>query len=322
MCNRIELDKSWHSFSAKVKENVIEYKNTNKLTLDGFVTKLNCTSDVANGILFGDVNFTYRAVEALEQKLDFDMSNIKSHIKKSHILFDYSQTSGFVYKIVGCDERGMHKLNANDSLVDIVASIRSNYSLEYVGCRNEIFEQNIKMVDSRMDEILQYALLLRVGYLQNDSSTMVASTCQVLAEKNPLNVRNPQAFYTSKLKSFLFASFAGMTASEEWSGRKLLTGGYIDVDKDGDMLYYRAISDDVFENYLYQHTYFDRPDRGELKEVAVEEGKCFLEKNRLLTEEEKNNIITGCHGKKGDFGYVYQEGDGFYIAINFQIRFR
>ncbi len=248
--------------------------------------------------------------------------SIKSHIGSSPTLFNSSQTSGFVYKIVGCDERGMHKLNANDSLVDIVASIRSNYSLEYVGCRNEIFEQNIKMVDSRMDEILQYALLLRVGYLQNDSSTMVASTCQVLAEKNPLNVRNPQAFYTSKLKSFLFASFAGMTASEEWSGRKLLTGGYIDVDKDGDMLYYRAISDDVFENYLYQHTYFDRPDRGVLKEVAVEEGKCFLEKNRLLTEEEKNNIITGCHGKKGDFGYVYQEGDGFYIAINFQIRFR
>lgn len=248
--------------------------------------------------------------------------SIKSHIGSSPTLFNSSQTSGFVYKIVGCDERGKHKLNANDSLVDIMVCIRNNYSLEYVGCRNEIFEQNIKMVDSRMDEILQYALLLRVGYLQNDSSTMVASTCQVLAEKNPLDVRNPQAFYTSKLKSFLFASFAGMTASEEWNGRKLLTGGYIDVDKDGGMLYYRAISDDVFENYLYQHTYFDRPDRGELKEVAVEEGKCFLEKNRLLTEEEKKNIIDGCHGKKGDFGYIYQKGDNFYIDINFQIRFK
>ncbi|MBQ3579841.1 MAG: HpaII family restriction endonuclease [Bacteroidales bacterium] len=248
--------------------------------------------------------------------------SIKSHIGSSPTLFNSSQTSGFIYKVVGCNEKGMHQLNAKDSLMDIISGIRDEYSLEYAGCRNKIFEQNIHMVDSRMDEIMQCALLLRVGYFQNDSSSAVASTCKVLAEKNPLNVNNPQAFYTSKLKSFLFASFAGMTASEEWSGRKLLTGGYIDVDKDGEMLYYRAMSDDVFENYLYQHTYFDRPDRGELKELAVAEGKCFLKKNRPLTNKERKDIIAGCHGKKGDFGYVYKDGDSFYIAINFQIRFR
>lgn len=248
--------------------------------------------------------------------------SIKSHIGSSPTLFNSSQTSGFVYRVVGCDEFGMHFLNAKDSLIDIVSGIRENYSLEYVGCRNEIFEQNINMVDSRMDEILQYAMLLRIGYLPNNSSAKIVSTCSVLAEKNPLGVRNPQAFYTSKLKSFLFASFAGMTASEEWSGRKLLTGGYIDVDRDGEMLYYRAISDDVFENYLFQHTYFDRPDRGELKELAVAEGKSFIDMGRLLTTKEKNDIIANCHGRKGDFGYVYQNGNGFYIVINFQIRFK
>lgn len=248
--------------------------------------------------------------------------SIKSHIGSSPTLFNSSQTSGFVYKIVGCDDDGMHRLNAKNSLIEIISGIRNDYSLEYSGCRNEIFEQNINMVDSRMDEILQYIMLLRVGYIPNDSSTTVASVCQILADKNPLNVRNPQAFYTSKLKSFLFASFAGMTASEEWNGRKLLTGGYIDVDREGEMLYYRAMSDDVFENYLYQHTYFDRPDRGELKEVAVAEGKCFIEENRLLTNEEKTNIIESCHGKKGDFGYVYKEGDDYFIVINFQVRFR
>jgi len=248
--------------------------------------------------------------------------SIKSHIGSSPTLFNSSQSSGFIYKVAGCDEKGMHRLNAKDSLIDIISGIREEYSLEYVGCRNEIFEQNINMVDSRMDEILQYTMLLRVGYLPNESSTTVASTCQLLAEKNPLNVRNPRAFYTSKLKSFLFASFAGMTASEEWNGRKLLTGGYIDVDKDGEMLYYRAMSDDVFENYLYQHTYFDRPDRGEMKELAVAEGKCHIEEGRCLREEEKAALIADCHGKKGDFGYVYQKDGEFFIVINFQIRFR
>ena len=248
--------------------------------------------------------------------------SIKSHIGSSPTLFNSSQTSGFIYKVVGCDEMGMHRLNAKDSLIDIVSGIRADYSLEYIGSRNEIFEQNINMVDSRMDEILQYVMQLRIGYIPNNSSTTVSSTCKLLAEKNPLGVRNPKAFYMTKLKAFLFASFAGMTASEEWNGRKLLTGGYIDVDRDGEMLYYRAMSDDVFENYLFQHTYFDRPDRGELKEIAVREGMTMISENRHLSDEEKAEIIEGCHGKKGDFGYVYKDGDEFFIVINFQIRFR
>lgn len=248
--------------------------------------------------------------------------SIKSHIGSSPTLFNSSQTSGFIYKVVGCNEEGMHSLNARDSFLDIISGIRENYSLEYSGCRNEIFEQNIKMVDSRMDEILQYAMLLFVGYVPNNSSNTLPSICDVLALNNPLGVRNPQAFYKTKFKSLLFASFAGMTATKEWNGRKMLTGGYIDVDREGEMLYYRAISDDVFENYLYQHTYFDRPDRGELKDLSIAEAQCFIDENRHLTEEEKTNLLNDCHGKKGDFGYVYQEGNDFYIVINFQIRFR
>ena len=248
--------------------------------------------------------------------------SIKSHIGSSPTLFNSSQTSGFIYKVVGCNENGMNSLNAKGSFLDIITSIREKYSLEYVGCRNEIFEQNINMVDSRMDEILQYAMLLFVGFIPNDSTNTVPSICNVLALNNPIGVRNPQAFYKAKLKSFLFASFAGMTASSEWNGRKMLTGGYIDVDKEGEMLYYRAISDDVFENYLFQHTYFDRPDRGELKELAVADAQCFIKENRHLTEQEKIHILNHCHGKKGDFGYVYQEGNNFYIVINFQIRFK
>ncbi len=259
--------------------------------------------------------------------------SIKSHIGSSPTLFNCSQTSGFVYKVVGCDEGGMYSLNAKDSLKAIVSDIKSRYSLEYVGCRNEIFEQNINMVDSRMDEILQHAMLLRIGYLPNESKNTVVSTSQALAKNNPLNVRNPQAFYTTKLKSFLFASFAGMTASEEWSGQKLLTGGYIDVDKDGGMLYYRAMSDEIFENYLYQHTYFDRPDRGVNKDLAIATAKTMINEGRHLTTEEifeiehekEVNQETGKRDKKpkkGDFGYVYQDGDSFYLVINFQIRFR
>lgn len=54
------------------------------------------------------------------------------------------------------------------------------------------------------------------------------------------------------------------------------------------MLYYRAMSDDIFGNYLFENTYLDRPDRG--------------------------------MGK--DFGYVYENNGHYYIGLNFQVRFR
>ncbi len=254
--------------------------------------------------------------------------SIKSHIGSSPTLFNSSQSSGFVYKIIGCDVDGMYKLNYMDSFLKIITSIKDNYSLEYVGCRNDIFEQNIRVVDSRMDEILQNAILMLVDYIDGLDSSNVSEISKALATLNPIGVKNPEVFYKAKLKAFLFASFAGMTASTEWNGRKKLTGGYIDVDREGELLYYRAISDDIFENYLFKHTYIDRPDRGVNKDLAVAEAKAAIDESRELTANERNKIIfkngeSGAkNSKKGDFGYVYQDGDDFYIAINFQVRFR
>lgn len=261
--------------------------------------------------------------------------SIKSHIGSSPTLFNSSQTSGFVYKVVGCDVDGMHRLNYKEGFLDIISAIKEEYSLEYIGCRNELFEQNIRVVDSRMDEILQNAILMQVGYLDGLDSASVPEISKALATLNPIGVRNPGVFYEAKLKAFLFASFAGMTASTEWNGRKKLTGGYIDVDREGELLYYRAISDDIFESYLFKHTYVDRPDRGYVKELAIAEAKASIDENRNLTEEEifwiehremidkktkEKKIVM--NAKKGDFGYVYQDGDDFYIVINFQVRFR
>lgn len=254
--------------------------------------------------------------------------SIKSHIGSSPTLFNSSQTSGFTYRIVGCDTKGMHELNRLDSFIQIMASIRERYSLEYIGCKNKIFEDNISIVDSRMGEIMSQAMLLLSGYIDGMISGSVSDVCDSLSQTNPIGVNNPHVFYPAKLKAFLFASFAGMTATTPWNGRKKLTGGYIDVDREGGLLYYRAISDDIFENYLFRHTYFDRPDRGVYKTLAVAQANAFVEEGRSLDIDEINRVLykDGKGGmknsKKGDFGYVYQREDEFYIDINFQIRFR
>ena len=293
------------------------YKEKFTLTDGQTAGILGVSIHVVNAIKNNHVYISPNAISYFENKMGVDLSYIKSHIGSSPTLFNSSQSSGFVYKVVGCDVDGMHRLNYKEGFLDIISAIKEEYSLEYAGCRNEIFEQNIRVVDSRMDEILQYAILMQVGYLDGLDSTSIPEISKALATQNPIDVRNPEVFYEAKLKAFLFASFAGMTASTEWNGRKKLTGGYIDVDRDGELLYYRAISDDIFENYLFKHTYVDRPDRGYVKDLAIAEAKAAIDENRSLTDEEifwiehsekidkktkEKKIVK--NAKKGDFsGY-------------------
>ena len=145
-----------------------------------------------------------------------------------------------------------------------------------------------------------------------------------MIEINPIGIKKPEMFYPAKFKDFLFASFAGMTASSEWNGRKRLTGGYIDVSREGDMLYYRAMSDDIFGNYLFENTYFDRPDRGVYKDLAVAEARAYCSGGALSGEEINQVIFKNGRrkSKKGDFGYVYAKDGRYFIDLNFQIRFR
>ncbi len=263
---------------------------------------------------------------SLDHSRTTDGFSIKSHIGNPATLFNCSQTSGFTFEIVGCDEKGMHEINAKDAFLSIMKVIKEKFSLEYVGCRNEAFEQNIAIVDSRMEEVLSAAVLAHASYYGMCGSN-VKDVCDKVVELNPINVKNPQMFYPAKFKDFLFDSFAGMTASSIWNGRKKLTGGYIDVSRNGEMLYYRAISDDIFGNYLFENTYFDRPDRGLCKDLAVAKAKAYLE-NRALTKDEENCCIyrNGISGtkkpKKGDFGYLYEKNGRYFIDLNFQIRFR
>lgn len=265
-----------------------------------------------------------------ENSLDHSKStvgfSVKSHIGSPATLFNCSQTSGFIFEVVGCDEKGMHDINTHDAFLSIMKVIKEKYSLKYVGCRNEIFEQNIAIVDSRMEEVLSIAVLVQASYYGTCSSN-VKDVCNKVVELNPINVKNPQLFYPAKFKDFLFDTFAGMTASSIWNGRKKITGGYIDVSRNGDMLYYRAMSDDIFCNYLFENTYFDRPDRGVCKDIAVAKAKAYLE-NRVLSETEENTYLykNGTSGikksKKGNFGYVYEKNGRYFIDFNFQVRFR
>lgn len=307
--------------------------------LQTYLTNLKVSSPKANlsnsaKLKYGDkTDIIFSSEDSKDHAHRTEGFSIKSHIGSAPTLFNSSSTSGFRYEIEGCTIDEMHRINAKDGFIAMISYIKDHrFNLRYVGCRNDCFEENLSIVDSSMDLILSEAMLLSVGYYDDCTRTSVKDITYALVARNSMNRRHPEIFYPAKMKDLLFASFAGLTATSLWNGRKKLTGGFIDVNRAGEMLYYRAISDDVFTNYLYENTYFDRPDRGFLKDVAVAEAKAALER-RALSAAERDGIIYAekekngetkrtMRSKKGNWGYAFEQEGRFFIELNFQIRFK
>ena len=252
--------------------------------------------------------------------------SIKSHLGSASTLFNSSSNSGIKYEISGCTEKLMHVINAIPSEKGIFEFIRNHrdLSLTMVSGKCQTFEENLENVDSNFLLFLNALLLVQIEYYEKARSSDVKDIVEKVIELNPLNKAHPEIWYPKKMKDFLYDAFAGLTASKLWDGVRRISGGYIDVDKDGNILYYRAISDDVFSSYLYKNTFIDRPSRGVNKDLAFVTACAYLE-DRAPSERElyaaayKNNRLKP---KKGDWGYVYSLNNRYFIDLNFQIRFR
>ena len=77
-----------------------------------------------------------------------------------------------------------------------------------------------------------------------------------------------------------------MMPSRVWDGKYDSTGGYLVVKEDGDVLCYHIYNKNDFEDYMLNNT-------------------------KLDTASTSRN----------DFGYVYKDGDDYFIKLNLQIRF-
>lgn len=286
------------------------------------------------GVYGGKTDIVMTVESSIDRMRESVGFSIKSHMGSPSTLFNCGGGSRLVYRIDGCDEQTMHQLN----LLNVTEQIQfikesNNLNLEFIGSKklriktddgysNEpVFEWNIQYVDTGMISIINTAVLACNGYYDETPPSNMVDVSSFVAAINPLRVRNPEAFYNTKFKDFLFAAFAGMTASVPWDGTRRINGGYIEVAKDGDIIYYRAISDDVFTSYLMNSVHMEKPERGCIHKLKLAEAKQALYgeviPEQVIVNSQKSNK------KKGDYGYVYKEADGnFYLDINFQVRFR
>ena len=285
-----------------------------------------------------DIIITVR--DSLDRAALTEGYSIKSHLGGESTLFNAAQASKFRYEIVGCTDAEMNEINGNrtGSEIGMFEYIKNNpnLSLEFIGT-SEAFKINLDELELTMVEIINKTILIQIGYYERAKSNKTKDLAEKLAEMNPIGVGRPNTWYKAKMKHLLFASFAGLTAIEPYEdgGNNKLSGGYINVNKSGEMLYYKAVSDVVFNSFLYEHTYFDRPGRGINMYLARAYAKARLE-DREPTQDEIDRATYKLNEdgtfklengkrkkreKKGDWGYVIKEDGKYYIDINFQIRF-
>ena len=156
-------------------------------------------------------------------------SSMKSELGSSPTLLNAGKTTNFIYKI-----------------------IKENGTLEYRKMNNQIFEDNLVLIDSNMDKIIAETLL----YFYKDGISNCNEMVEKLEQENPMNYGNVNA-YRYKFKKFLTAVALGMKPATVWDGLDEATGGYIVVTKEGNVLAYHIYNRNYFEEYLLKNTKYE-----------------------------------------------------------------
>lgn len=213
--------------------------------------------------------------------------SIKSMLGKDSTLFNYSGATNITYKVTGKltddDMKAINKVKKQLVRMDMIYNLGCD--LEFDHYNEKICYDNFQLVDTLFPEIM--AELVRMYFYRESNTTSVKDLVELLASNNKFKISNKDIFYQFKMKQFLVSSALGMTAGVKWTGKYDATGGYLVVKKDGDVVCYHFYDKNEFENYLYNNTRFDNPERG----------RC------------------------GGWGDVFKDKNGnYYITLNYQIK--
>lgn len=209
---------------------------------------------------------------------NFNISyNIKSSLGSSATLLNASRHTNFIYEITGIDDAIMNQSNnitTSKKLLDRCDFLKSKGAIfSFIQTESCMFERNLKLIDSKLDEILAQMLLLSYENNQKDIKELIS----LISKSEDENI-----FYKKKIGDFANAVTFGMRASKQWNGRNQVNGGIILVTKAGeiyllDLIYCKYIVD----KYLIDNIKLDSPDSNRyfMFNIYKENGKYFFKLN-------------------------------------------
>lgn len=250
------------------------------------VHKIKAPSAALNQKFGGKADITMEVQEPSSGVQNEMAFSIKSEVSSPATLVNSSEATNFVFQVHGITDEQMEACNAIKTGKKIQRRIRYlkdiGASISYVRPYREQCEVNLQILDRDMPEIMAKGIY---DYYWEGIKEFKAFLAK-LVEENPCRYPRPKVFYEKRLKDFLYACFAGLNLGKDWNGSNDVSGGYIIVKEDGEVLAYHTYIQDAFRQFLLDHCKFDKGST-----------------------------------TKHNYGYIYKENGSYYIRLNLQIRF-
>lgn len=200
--------------------------------------------------------------------------SIKSDLGSAPTLLNASKATSFIYQVHGITTEQAKEINQIDTRNKMCDRMKrvSEYSGHIYphSVEDPIFNKNLILIDDALPLILQYALLY---YYRNHNQVTCNSIIEKMEEDDPLN-RQIKNYYKLKFSRFLYNIALGWTPrKQEWNGEEEANGGYIVVDKKGDVKAIHGSSKSMFQNYLLDNTKFDTPSTSRHNFGTIEQKK-------------------------------------------------
>lgn len=256
--------------------------------IESFMKEIYCYSLKANSQEKRDITIVVHDLRTgFNPTLGF---SIKSQLGSASTLLNASRSTNFIYKL--------ERLKINKEQIKEINEIETRFKIrdriikihdfggkfKFIRLENETFDLNLKLIDSRMPEILSEILL---SFFFGKARKMEDLIRNIL-QKNPcsFNLEQSHPFYEYKIKNLLTDIALGMTPTSTWNGLYDATGGIIIVREDGEVLCYHIYNRNEFQDYLVKNTKLETPSSSRHK-----------------------------------FGKIYSKDSEFYFKLNLQIRF-
>jgi hypothetical protein len=185
--------------------------------------------------------------------------SIKSFMGGKPTLLNASGATSIEYEIIGhLSEAETVRLNSLGP-ISLVTSLYKNGFQLVPSKMDERFADNLKMIDSEMDVLLEHIVL--ASFLSEGRS--MRQIVDKLVISNPLKYSpsNSEIRYSHKVKDLLEAVALGMRPTTQWGGEAEAKGGHLIVTSAGELLCHHALDKDTLRNYLFENTKIDTPSR-------------------------------------------------------------
>ena len=224
-----------------------------------------------------------------EDRTDFSISfwradapltgiNVRSRLSTMNPLLDGGRSANLKFEQTGVKFAvpTVNKVNASPESANEVADRmlmieRLGGVLKYSDVADRVFRCNLLMIDLHFPRML--AEMLRL--MQIDGINKVSELTEVIKRLNPLKIKdeliNKHNYYEFKMKQFLLSLALGMRPAKIYSGIDSAVEGFILINGAGELLCYHKWQKQIFEDFLYNNTRFEKG--------AVEKDKYgFLER--------------------------------------------